>query len=93
MYKVETDVKVIFRLENRVLAGFWDRIWNEKWFAFQPVAEPRVWSSDSAWSLITALWSPVTKVEVILPADWQTQDSFHVFCVQMKQTVVTLYSS
>ena len=48
MYKVETDVKVIFRLENRVLAGFWDRIWNEKWFVFQPVAEPRVWSSDSA---------------------------------------------
>lgn len=50
MYKVETDVKVIFRLEDGVLAGFWDRTWNEKWFAFQPVAGPRVWFSDSACS-------------------------------------------
>lgn len=48
-------MEVIFSWKTRVLAGFWDRIWNEKWFVFQPVAEPRVWSPDSAWSLIAGV--------------------------------------
>lgn len=66
-----------------MLAGFWDRICNEKWFVFQPVARPRVWSLDclelNRWCLALA-GSLVIKVEVTLLSCGETGESFMFLC-------------